>query len=72
MLVVPPALLNVLQPTAGAKAELTIDNGRLVVVPAVHPCSTMAELLASSGFSQPKPAYEPKLVSAPAVGGELI
>lgn len=72
MLAVPPALLNVLQLAAGAKVELTIDNGRLVVVPAAHPRYTMAELLASSDFSQPQPAYEREWVSAPAVGGELI
>ena len=34
MLAVPPALLDVLHLTAGAKVGLAVDNGRLVVEPA--------------------------------------
>lgn len=72
MLAVPPALLDVLHLTAGAKVGLAVDNGRLVVEPKTRPRYTMAELLASSDYSQPQPAEEREWVDAPAVGGELI
>lgn len=72
MLAVPPALLDVLQLTAGAKVGLAVDNGRLVIEPAARPRYSMAELLAASDYSQPQPAEEREWVDAPAVGGELI
>lgn len=72
MLAVPPALLDVLQLTAGAKVGLAVDNGRLVIEPEVRQRYTMAELLAESDYSQPQPAEEREWVDAPAVGGELI
>jgi len=72
MLAVPPALLDVLQLTAGAKVGLTVDNDRLIVEPAARPRYTMAELLAASDYSRPQPAEGREWVDAPAVGGELI
>src|SRR3546814_12336900 len=55
MLAVPPALLDVLRLTAGAEVGLAVDNGRLVVEPKARPRYTMAELLASSDYSQTQP-----------------
>ncbi|CCJ51905.1 antitoxin [Daeguia caeni] len=72
MLAVPPALLDVLHLSAGAKVGLAVDNGRLVVEPKARPRYTMAELLAASDYSQPQPAEEREWIDAPAVGGELI
>ena len=72
MLAVPPALLDILQLTAGTKVGLVVDNGRLVIEPAARPRYTMAELLAASDYSQPQPADEREWVDSPAVGGELI
>jgi len=73
MLAVPPALLDVLQLTAGAKVGLTVENNRLVIEPAApRPRYTMAELLAASDYSGPQPADEREWVDSPAVGGELI
>ena len=72
MLAVPPALLDVLHLTAGAKVGLAVDNGRLVVEPQARPHYTMAELLAASDYSQPQPPEEREWVDAPAVGDELI
>ena len=72
MLAVPPALLDVLNLTAGAKVRLTVDNGRLVVEPGARPRYTMAELLAASDYSQPQPPEEREWVDASAIGGELI
>jgi antitoxin ChpS len=72
MLAVPPALLDVLHLTAGAKVGLAVDNGRLVIEPQARPRYTMAELLAASDYSQPQPPEEREWINAPAVGGELI
>lgn len=72
MLAVPPALLDVLHLTAGAKVGLAVDNGRLVVEPQARPRYTMAELLAASDYEHPQPSEEREWVNAPAVGGELI
>ena len=46
MMVVPPALLDLLQIGAGAKVGLAVDNGRLIVDPHPRPRSTLEELLA--------------------------
>ncbi|MGK9086155.1 antitoxin [Brucella intermedia] len=72
MLAIPPALLDVLHLSAGAKVGLVVDNGRLVVEPKARPRYTMAELLAASDYSQPRLAEEREWIDAPAVGGELI
>lgn len=72
MLAVPPALLDVLHLSAGAKVGLAVDNGRLVVEPHPRPHYTLAELLAASDYSQPQLAEEREWVDAPAVGRELL
>lgn len=72
MLAVPPALLDVLQLSAGATVGLAVDNGRLVVEPKVRPRYTMAELLAASDYAQPQPPDEREWVDAPAIGRELL
>lgn len=72
MLAVPPALLDVLNLTVGAKVGLAVDGGRLVVEPSARPRYTMAELLAASDYSQPQPPEEREWVDAPAVGDEPI
>lgn len=72
MLAVPPALLDVLHLSAGAKVGLAVDNGRLVVEPTARQRYTMAELLAASDYSQPQPPEEREWVDAPAVGRELL
>lgn len=72
MLAVPPAFLEQLHLRAGARVGLAVDAGRLVIEPAPHPHYTMAELLASSDYSQPQPPDEREWVDAPAVGGELL
>ncbi len=72
MLAVPPALLDVLHLTAGAKVGLAVDNGRLVVEPHPRPRYTLAELLAASDYSEPQPPEEREWVDAPAVGRERL
>ncbi|TKI06724.1 AbrB/MazE/SpoVT family DNA-binding domain-containing protein [Martelella alba] len=72
MLAVPPALLDVLHLSAGAKVGLAVDNGRLVVEPTARPRYTMAELLAASDYTQPQLPEEREWVDTPAVGRELL
>ena len=72
MLAVPPALLDVLRLSAGAKVGLAVENGRLVVEPQVRLRYTMAELLAASEYSQPQPAEDREWVDAPALGKEPL
>ena len=46
MLAVPPALLDVLELRVGAKVDLGVEGGRLVVVPRTRPAYSLHELLA--------------------------
>ncbi len=72
MLAVPPALLDVLHLSAGAKVSLTVDNGRLVVEPKTRPHYTLDELLAQCDPSAELTAEDRKWLDAPAVGHELL
>jgi antitoxin ChpS len=72
MLAIPPALLDILQLTAGAQVGLAVDNGRLVIEPKAKPRYTMAELLAASDYSQPQSPEDREWLDAPAVGKELL
>jgi antitoxin ChpS len=74
MLAVPPALLDILQLTAGAKVGLVVDNGRLVVEPQAKPRYTLAELVAEAeaAGSYPLPEEEREWLDAPPVGRELL
>ena len=45
MLAVPPALLDVLELRAGAKVDIGVEDGRLVVAPRTRPTYTLDELL---------------------------
>lgn len=72
MLAVPPALLDILRLGPGAKVGMAVDNGRLVIEPRTRPRHTLAELLATSDYSQPQPAEEREWVDAPAAGREPL
>jgi antitoxin ChpS len=72
MLAVPPALLDVLHLTAGAKVGLAVDNGRLVVEPKARPRYTLDELLAQCDPSADLTAEDREWLDAPAVGRELL
>ena len=71
MLAIPPALLDQLKLQAGATVGLAVEHGCLVVDPNPRPRYTLAELLAASDYSQPRPAEDREWLDAPAVGGEL-
>ncbi|MBP9090797.1 AbrB/MazE/SpoVT family DNA-binding domain-containing protein [bacterium] len=72
MLTVPPALLEMLHLQAGATVGISVDGERLVIEPHPRPRYTLAELLATSDYSQSQPAEEREWVDAPAVGREII
>jgi antitoxin ChpS len=72
MLAVPPALLDVLHLTAGAKVELAIDNGRLVVEPIVRPYYSLDDLLAQCDASAEVSAEDREWLDAKPVGSELL
>ncbi len=71
MLAVPPALLDVLNLSAGAEVGMTIVDGRLVVQQVRKNKYTLAELLAASDYSAPLSPEEKEWIAAPATGREL-
>lgn len=72
MLAVPPALLDVLHLSVGAKVGLTVDNGRLVVEPNTRPHYTLDELLAQCDPTAGPAAEDRAWLDAGPVGDELL
>ena len=71
MLAVPPTLLALLDLEAGAKVDIGIEAGRLIVVPRARPEYTLDELLAQCDRSAPD-APDRVWVDSPPVGKELL
>jgi antitoxin ChpS len=72
MLVVPPALLDILHLRPGAKVGLAVKSGRLVVEPQQRPRYTLDELLAQCDPKAPRNKEERAWLDDKPVGGELI
>lgn len=72
MMAVPPALLDVLELSAGAQVGLTVDNGRLVVEPHRRRRYTLDELLAQCDASVDISADEREWLESKSVGAELL
>lgn len=72
MLAVPPALLDVLQLSAGAKVGLAVDNGRLVVEPKARPRYTLDELLAQCDPAAEAAPEDSEWLDSGPVGDELL
>ncbi|CAN5243827.1 MazE family transcriptional regulator [soil metagenome] len=72
MLSVPPALLEMLHLQAGATVGISVDGERLIIEPHPRPRYTLAELLATSDYSQSQLPEEREWVDAPTVGREII
>jgi antitoxin ChpS len=72
MLAVPPALLDVLQLAAGAEVGLTVEDGRLMVQPALKPIYTLSELLAASDYTEAPTPEDQEWADAPSVGRERL
>jgi antitoxin ChpS len=72
MLIVPPAILDVLNLGAGAKVGLTVDNGRLVIEPQVGPRYTLDDLLAQCEPSADPTTQDREWFDTKPVGSELL
>lgn len=72
MLAVPPALLELLQLGVGARVDLGLEDGRLVVTPRTRPRYSLDELLAQCDETAPAAAGERDWIEAPPVGHELL
>jgi antitoxin ChpS len=70
MLVVPPALLDVLHLRPGAKVGLDVRGGQLVVEP--RPRYTLDELLAQCSPRARRGRQDREWLDSKPVGGELI
>ena len=72
MMAVPPALLDLLELSAGAQVGLTVDNGRLLVEPRPRPRYTLDELLAQCDGSAVITDEDQEWLASSPVGTELI
>ena len=72
MLAVPPAMLDLLHISAGAKVGVAVEEGRLIVQPQPRPRYTLGELLAQCDTAAEPSPEDRDWLSAPAAGSELI
>lgn len=72
MLVIPPALLEVLHLQAGEAVGLTLEDGHLVVLPQQKPRYSLEELLAQCDPALPRSEEEEAWLQAGSVGNELL
>ncbi len=72
MLTVPPALLDVLELRAGARVDIGIEKGRLIVAPRTRPSYTLDELLAQCDETAPDDHEDRAWLEAKPVGNELL
>ena len=72
MLSVPPALLDLLRLGVGAKVNIAVENGRLIIEPKARPSYSLDELLAQCDETAPPPAEDRAWIDAKPVGNELL
>ena len=72
MLTVPPTLLDVLELSAGARVEIGIEEGRLIIAPRTRPSYTPEELLAQCAAAAPGDDADQAWLDAWPVGKELL
>ena len=72
MLAVPPALLDLLNLGSGAKVDIGIEDGRLVVAPRARPRYTLDELLAQCQEEFVISADDRSWLDSGPVGKELL
>jgi len=72
MLAVPPAILDLLNLSAGATVGLTVDRGRLMVEPTPRPRYSLDELLAQCDASADMSEEDRAWLESKPVGGELL
>ena len=72
MLAVPPALLDVLNLGVGAKVDIGVEDGRLIVTPRARPRYSLEELIAQCDDTAPDDDGDRAWLDAPPVGNELL
>ena len=72
MLAVPPALLDVLELRSGARVDIGIENGRLIITPRIRPSYTLDELLAQCDAAVPGDDEDRVWLDAGPMGKELL
>ncbi|MDE0681067.1 MAG: antitoxin [Gammaproteobacteria bacterium] len=72
MLAVPPALLDVLELGAGARVEIGIEEGCLIVAPRKRPSYSIEELLAQCDATAPGDDADQAWLDTQPVGNELL
>ena len=72
MLAVPPALLDLLRIGAGARVDIDVEDGRLIVAPRTRPSYSLKELLAQCDETAPVDDAGRAWLDARPVGNELL
>ena len=72
MLAVPPALLDVLNLGVGARVDIGVQDGRLIVAPKTRPSYSLEELLAQCDDTTPADDGDRAWLDAAPVGNELL
>ena len=72
MLAVPPALLDLLNLGVGARVDIGIEDGRLIVAPRTRPSYSLDELLAQCDGTAPADDEDRAWLEAKPVGNELL
>ena len=72
MLVIPPAVLDMLQLRAGATVALVVDGGRLIIEPQSRPRYTLDELLAQCDHTADSVQEDREWLDVQPVGRELL
>ena len=72
MLAVPPTLLDLLKLGAGARVDIGVENGRLIVAPRTRPSYSLKELLAQCDETAPPDDGDRAWLDASPVGNELL
>ena len=72
MMVIPPAILNILNLEAGSAVTLVVDNERLVVEPPRTPRYTLEQLLAQGKRKAPIAREDSEWLNSAPVGRELL
>lgn len=72
MLAVPPALLDLLKLRAGARVDIGIEGGHLIVAPRTRPSYSLDELLEQCDETTPDDGGDRAWLDAKPVGSELL
>ncbi len=72
MLAVPPVILDLLELRPGAKVDLSVEGGRMMVMPQRSPRYTLEQLLAQCDAGADSTPEEEEWVKSAPAGGELL